>query len=46
MIIACERTVADRRYFMEVAMRASALRSFANYLYSVVPKLLESFMDT
>ena len=46
VIIARERAVADRGYFMEAVMRASALRPFANYLYLAVPKLLAPFVDT
>ncbi len=41
-----EKALGDRRYFMEVVMRASSLRDKCNFLYLAAPKLVAPFVDT
>ena len=45
VVLAGEKALSDRGYFMEVVMRASSLRQSCNYLYLAVPKLLAPFVD-
>ena len=45
LVVADEKLISDRNYFMEAVMRASSLRRACNYLYLAVPKLAVPFVD-